>query len=38
MEATIEGTIPPGAGMAIMSVTGHLGSDFGNYSVSYSRP
>lgn len=38
MQATLDGTIPPGAGIAIFSVTGNLMRSLGDYVVTYTRP
>jgi hypothetical protein len=38
MQATLDGTIPPGAGIAILSVTGNLMRSLGDYVVTYTRP
>ena len=38
VQATLDGIIPPGAGMAILTVTGNLPRLFGDYTVTYTRP
>jgi hypothetical protein len=38
MQATIDSTIPPGAGMYAITVTGALLKSFGDYTLTYSRP
>ncbi len=38
VEATLQATIPDGAGMAVLSVTGHLLRDYGDYTFGYTRP
>jgi hypothetical protein len=38
VQATLDGTIPPGAGLAVLTVTGNLMRSFGDYVVTYTRP
>lgn len=38
VQATLDGTIPPGAGIAVLTVTGNLMRSFGPYSLTSSRP
>jgi hypothetical protein len=38
VQATLDGTIPPGAGIAVLTVTGNLMRSWGSYTLTYSRP
>jgi hypothetical protein len=38
VQATLTATIPPGAGIAVLSVTGHLMREYGEYTVGCTRP
>ncbi len=38
VQATLAATIPPGAGLAVLTVTGNLMRSYGPYTLTYSRP
>jgi hypothetical protein len=38
VRATLDGVIPDGAGMSVLTVTGHLMRDSGDYTLTYTRP
>ena len=38
VQATLDATIPPGAGIAVLTVTGNLMRSYGPYTLTYSRP
>lgn len=38
VQATLDATIPPGAGIAVLTVTGNLMRSYGPYTLTYARP